>query len=846
MQYLFDLEKGQDYEVSVQCIEEINTVQVNFHFAEDVSPPQITVKFPQQNSIVTTEMLSDITIYGTEAWKVENGDDQLEFGEPIGNVSQVIGGNELITLADNNWIIKEIEYNYNQSLSFPVVTNYYNQKSGVVTYAEDDDDITDYFLKFNDNSPIATYNLAFTSPAPSEIDGDILTDFQGTTLALFGKEYYVFRAERPSQNSVKLTLMNNFVSDVIGKDETKTFSLSEVGYEITPTFMNEEFVQFKINGETTSMLKVGRMYVLSNGATLVVEDIQEGKAKFILGTEKLELQDKDITDNLGNNYEVKVNSETIDGAAVKIKGTDDNSVLSISSLEVNMSTQEDYFIASGETLLGQPELGEKDLLFTQNWDIRFDGWTDEAANIISLKDKSGEKEYELTFTNVEGNVIELPIAYAEGSNSVILGNQDDRLNLENSNIADDQYFILNTGTDENSVTNVVKYKGADGGSSGVNDMKFKILATGETVEIPITFNFDGEFTATLELSGTIYTITSVGDTSQDDYNISITGGADTSSSNAYGWENYVIAKGGAKIDIAENEANGIKVSVSLIDSNNVGDSIIVSAENPYVVSSVDIVAVDNQVDLTNYAGIVLTYPDDDDNAYGYAVNGALVKLNNPNSPTMSSNDLEIEWPEKQRLPLVYLTTTTKNSTKPALPLELSTDENAVCSYKLGSGYQEMGTTSTKFHSQNLFDLEDGKDYEISVQCVDESGNTKTELLKFHFGTVAQPAPPQQNPPSNSGSSGSSSNNNDEDDDEAEEETTKVTNNPPQEMKKTAEQPVEPLADSPAEVSDAPSFSNKLTAAVVGIREKGGLLYVAGFVLILFSLVGIKFVYSKKN
>ena len=64
--------------------------------------------------------------------------------------------------------------------------------------------------------------------------------------------------------------------------------------------------------------------------------------------------------------------------------------------------------------------------------------------------------------------------------------------------------------------------------------------------------------------------------------------------------------------------------------------------------------------------------------------------------------------------------------------------------------------------------------------------------------------------------------------------------------KKASEPVQLLADSPMEASNPPSFSNKLTAAVIGIREKGGLVYVAGFVLIIASLFGIKLFYSNKK
>ena len=287
--------------------------------------------------------------------------------------------------------------------------------------------------------------------------------------------------------------------------------------------------------------------------------------------------------------------------------------------------------------------------------------------------------------------------------------------------------------------------------------------------------------------------------------------------------------------------------------------------------------------------------------------------------------------EDNEFPQVYITAIIKTGTKPALPLEISTDENAVCSYSLGGDYQEMETTGAKVHTQNLFDLEDGNDYEVSVQCVDESGNTNTEVLNFHFGEVPESAEeplPQAPAPTPSGGGGSSSkpkvsapivvsqSEEDEEIDDIPEEEPSLTN--------TAKS-IQRLSELPAEVSLGkgekasftigdndygvwadkidggslfltinskpeptvavlklsesrnfdlngdgdddisisltetdglkaylrianikPSLSSRLTAAVVGVAENGSLIYVAGLVLIVFSLVGIKIYYTKKN
>lgn len=319
-----------------------------------------------------------------------------------------------------------------------------------------------------------------------------------------------------------------------------------------------------------------------------------------------------------------------------------------------MTAQDDYFIAKGETLLEQQEIEENELIFTQNWDIYFDGMDESVStDLISVKDSNGEKEYELTFTNVEGRETEFPIAYASGESSLRPGDANNILQLNNVMIAKNQYFILNDDNDEDSVTNVVQYKGADDFTASEPKVKFKILATGETLERPVTFSY-GTASATLTLSGTTYVITNTSPTDNDDWNITVTGGVDTSTLSGTTKTNYVIANGGTKIQLIDPNINAetdpLQFKVLLIDADAIDDVSTV----PYLVKGFNIRAVDQMLDLTDETGVQLTYPEEDpDNRYGWSNNGAWIRWYSP--PVIETSDqLYIDWPEEERLPFVYL------------------------------------------------------------------------------------------------------------------------------------------------------------------------------------------------
>lgn len=647
-------------------------------------------------SMMASSGSSTMTTVDGDAWLVQSGSDELEFSESIGpatnGVVDFLDESDLGSLANGELTSSQGTFEYEQFL-------YFDKATINTTFEEDDDDSTALFMKVKDNNLFARYQLNFLEAAESDIDASEsfeLDDYEGKSITMFGNTYDIVKAVTGGANSdkVTLTLMAGSASDTLLEGESQTYMIGDVSYDVALVYTddtNSGRAKFTVNGQTTPVLDEGDTETLADGTVLGLSQVLYQNyaggihhAEFFLGADKLVLEDDGINAS-GSTDELQVNDETVDGADVEIVGsfltaassTTTDGELEIDKIIVNMTAQDDYFIAAGETLSEQSEFDEKGLLFG-NWDLLFSGLdTSIETTEISVKDSSGEKEYKLSFTNINGDEIELPLAYADSSTTLRLGDQNDNLSLHPNFVHDEQYFILNDDTDEDSVSNVIQYKGADDISKSNPKIKFKILATGETVERPVTFGSTPM--ATLSLSGTTYNIqnvttTTAGSTSAKDWQILVSGGAVTNSSavsadgTAIRVRNYIITEGGARVDIFANNVSGgnggtmfrmasgkLNFNVTLVDTDRVDDR--VSA--PYEVISANVTAASSELDLASVTGgnqVSLVSPDDDDdNSYAYSVNGAWVRHVSPSGGGTSADQIIIDWPVTQRDIIAYVT-----------------------------------------------------------------------------------------------------------------------------------------------------------------------------------------------
>jgi hypothetical protein len=624
----------------------------------------------------TSSSGSTMTVVEGDSWLAKSGSDELEFSESVGpathGIVDFLDSGDLSSLANGEFTSSQGTFEYEQFLHF-------DNAQINTTYEEDDDDVTALFVKIKDNVEFARYKLNFLDAAESDIDASEsfeLDDYEGKAFTMFGKTYDIVKAVTGGANSnkVTLTLMAGSASDTLLEGESKAYMIGGTSYDISLVFTDENLrAKFTVNGETTPLMDEGDTETLSDGTVLGLSQVLYQNyaggihhAEFFIGADKLVLEDDNIA-VASSTDELQVNDETIDGAEVTITGsmldnatsTTEDGELEIDTIEINMTSQDDYFVAVGERLSAQSEFDEKGLLFG-GWDILFDGLDSSVAtDPIKVTDKSGESEYQITFTNINGQVISVPFAYATAA-VLRLGDQNDNLSLHPVAVQDEQYFILNDDNDEDSVTHVIQYKGSDDSAKSSPKIKFKILATGESVERPVSFGSTPA--ATLSLSGTSYNIqnTSVG--TSKDWPITITGGSSTNATSTLAGNvsntNFLVADGGAKIFLMDRDgtnqsgAQSLLFNVSLIDSDRIDDRETV----PYLVKGFTVAAASSEVDFTSQIGVSLTSPDDDeDNSYGYSVNGAWIKYTTPSGGGTSADTLAIDWPRVERTATLYVT-----------------------------------------------------------------------------------------------------------------------------------------------------------------------------------------------
>ncbi|HIJ10572.1 TPA: hypothetical protein HA278_00815 [Candidatus Woesearchaeota archaeon] len=490
--------------------------------------------------------------------------------------------------------------------------------------------------------------------------GGIFEDLEGQMIEMLGVEYEILQAGLLNQldDTAAITLVAG-VKHTLQEGQEQQFLVNGHEYDVEVVSVGEDSATLRINGNKHVFQKgiVGFFQVPNAEKVSVSEILFQDYAggvhsvSFYLGSKIISLLDSDITDNSGD-QELKSDLESIEGTLVTIQGRFANDDVFIEEISVKMEAQDDYFVPRGERLSQNPSLDEPGLLFTENWDLMFTGITEEKTTTISVLLSADESGYEMTFTNILGQEITFPLAYASGGQNLLFGDRDDSLVLENLEIADEQYFILNSARRGDSVTHVVQYKGADNMFKTGPKAKFRILASGKTVEREIAYK-NGRASFTLKLGGTTYEIESLGSTEEDDFNIRVGGGVVTSQRRGNIIENRLFGFGGSKIVLKgpsepNNGVNTVEFDVTWANQ--------AYQTNRFAhVFGASITASAGEVDFIELEGITLHSSDNDDaNANGWSSYGAFVTHTSPSGGAGSADTVTIEYPENQRFAQVRI------------------------------------------------------------------------------------------------------------------------------------------------------------------------------------------------
>lgn len=437
-----------------------------------------------------------------DTWLVATSTNILEFNDDISDVESYITDGDLGALADGSVTNEKGTSNYEQFLHFD--DSYIG-----LTYEEDEDNNLGAFYKIPSGTKFARYVLDFTSTFDSDIDSSSnLEDFEDEVINVLGKEWTIVQAKNDSAGTPELTLMGGSTSDTLQEGDEGNYLVGDVDYTVSlqsvAAYSSVNKAKFVINGELTTALADGDTDKLSDGTVIGVTDITYQNyaggihaAKFFIGANKLKLH---------HNNNLEVNDETINDASVRWTFTTTGSDLQLDQIDINMSADDDFFLASGEKLSEDGAMDEPQVLFGQNWDIEFQGLSTEDSSPITIVPSGGDSEYDLTFENSEGTTIKVPLVFANTS-GLYLGEKTGReliLNATYNNVTRNQYFFLNdkaaATTSNDARSYLLQYTGRDGTDDTDPKVTFKNIGTGETLTrtLASTGTFD------IKLGGTTF------------------------------------------------------------------------------------------------------------------------------------------------------------------------------------------------------------------------------------------------------------------------------------------------------------------------------------------------------
>jgi hypothetical protein len=603
---------------------------------------------------------STVTIEG-DAWKAGTSSNMLEIKENIYDVENYIGEEDLGALADGSITNNKGTSNYEQFLYFDTNSN----TTSTTLFTEDDDENLEIFYYVQDGDQIGRYFLEFGESLQSDWHAtNYWKDIKDEQISMLGMTFDIVTAENTTTGP-KLTLMGGSTKDTILEGETKTYTVSDVEYEVTLVYTDTDGAKFAVNGESTDELAAGETDKLADGTIIGMTEVLYQSyaggihsATFFLGADKVELQ---------NGSSLSVGDETYSESTVTIDYSETSAVLSIDSITINMTADDDSYVPVGGKFTDT--MSTPDSMFG-DWDIEFQGLADEATEEIKLSPYSGDEKYKLYFTTSAGEDVVLPLLYSNSSANIIGGEKDDYSLVLNasSEITRRDYFVINTADaddkDDDSKTYVLQYKGRDQTDDTDPKVEFALLG-GE--DITRTLSTTGTFD--IKIGGQTFEFinTSAGTTKN--------GAVKLNSATYDGYTTYVA--GTDQLAIQMRTANNVEITVTDTNTSdssadwtvdiNVDDTdrmnTLSTAQHVIYTfaddATSDIDGTIGSTAATNRTTYWESNPDNDNENLGYDLYGSYAVQVNPDS---GSKTFTMAVPDTQLEALVYVTSGATAST----------------------------------------------------------------------------------------------------------------------------------------------------------------------------------------
>ncbi|UZE93865.1 MAG: hypothetical protein IB618_03835 [Candidatus Pacearchaeota archaeon] len=357
-----------------------------------------------------------------EAHLIAAPGNDLNYGEDLFDVEDTLEARDLdVLLADGRY--RESRGNTDNDVSYEQFIEFTNS-TGTMDFLrnrETSNRPVNTYLYFDDAVVAYNYRLVFDNPVEfdSTDTGTIDEDFELTKLKMLGREYFIVDATAEDigggvMEIDSLTIMGGALKASQWEYSTETYTMGGKTYEVEVKIISDvgASVILVINGEETDKMVESDTYTLEDDTRVGVLDVvpNEGAemsgeqavgndlVTFYLGAEKMDFEQ-------GN--EIEINGEPIDGSDVELQAGAAHEELAEINLE--LTPDDDIFLATGESWT-DPILGR--------FKFTYQGLLSDTES-FSLT-TSGDDGI-LEFTNVAGDVLEIPFILDDTSNETYPG-----------------------------------------------------------------------------------------------------------------------------------------------------------------------------------------------------------------------------------------------------------------------------------------------------------------------------------------------------------------------------------------------------------------------------------------
>lgn len=307
---------------------------------------------------------------------------------------------------------QEITFNTNSPvMQLDIDENDANEAAGTYMFFNKDYVIYTYVLDFEDD--VAYDGTSSTTAADDLVNAEI---------EILGKTYTISSITASGNEITDMTLLGGAAEATVNDEETVTVTLAGTEYTVTASVYSIESVTFTVEydgtTETTDSMDIGETDELSDGTEIGVRDIlfstKETKTSavtFYLGAQSIELKD--------GSAEIKINGDTLDDYEAKSDFNDDSDVWS--KLTITLQADDDIWVGEGEEWV--------DPLFG-SWKLSYTGMTKTTEEFEW--DCTGEDEGVFTFTNVNGDEVDMPLGLLDAGTDVVAWGDKDMTELYNN------------------------------------------------------------------------------------------------------------------------------------------------------------------------------------------------------------------------------------------------------------------------------------------------------------------------------------------------------------------------------------------------------------------------------